>query len=56
MTPIKYLTDQATGCCTTKELLDLSRADKAAVETLKQWAKDEMSARGIPVEEPTKAA
>ena len=51
MTPLKYLTDSITGCCTTSELIALSRADKQSMETLKTWAIEEMKNKGIEITE-----
>lgn len=51
MSPLKYLTDPTHGCCSTSELIALSRSDKAAMETLKNWAIEEMKAKGIEVTE-----
>jgi hypothetical protein len=46
MTTLQYLTQT---CCSTKELMELARADKEAVEMLKVWARAEMLAKGIEV-------
>lgn len=51
MSPLKYLTDPINGCCSTSELIQLSRADKQSMETLKQWAIEEMKNKGIEVSE-----
>ena len=49
MTTIKYLTSPDTGCCTTAELIALSRTDKSVLETLKRYAAEEMRNKGIEV-------
>lgn len=51
MTILQYLTSPQYGCCKTNELIELSKADKQALDTLKQYARDEMAARGIEVTE-----
>lgn len=51
MTPMKYLTDPQTGCCTTGELIALSKANKSDMETLKRWAIEEMANKGIELTE-----
>lgn len=47
MTVLQYLTNKETGCCTTSELMELSRSDKPSVETLKKWAREECAHKGI---------
>jgi hypothetical protein len=51
MTPLKYLTDPVMGCCTTSELIAMSKADKQSMETLKTWAIEEMKSKGIEITE-----
>ena len=51
MTPIQFLTSKEHGCCTTGELLQMSKVDKPGVDTLKEWAKAEMKNKGIELTE-----
>ena len=51
MTVLKYLIDPQTGCCTTSELMALSRDDKGAMAKLKEYAAEEMKNRGIEITE-----
>lgn len=51
MSPLKYLTDPVNGCCNTSELIKLSREDKTSMETLKNWAIEEMKNKGIEITE-----
>lgn len=44
MTTLQYLTQT---CCSTKELMELAKQDKTAVDTLKAWAREEMATKGI---------
>lgn len=48
MTALQFLTHKDYGCCTTGELMNLNKEDKAGFERLKEMAKEEMTARGIP--------
>lgn len=48
MTPLKYIQEQ--GAATSGELIALARQDKAALETLKRWAIEEATAKGITLE------
>jgi hypothetical protein len=49
MTTLQYITSAEHGCCNTKELMELAKADKAAVETLKEYARQEMTNKGIAI-------
>jgi hypothetical protein len=53
LTTLQYLTSREYGCCNTKELMELAKADKINstndVETLKTWAREEMIGREIPI-------
>lgn len=51
MTVLQYLTNKDTGCCTTSELMQLSREDKAYVTALKEDARKEMNNKGIEITE-----
>lgn len=53
MTALQYIRDPKSGCCTTSELMALNKEDNAGYRLLMQWARDEMKAKGIPVDEPT---
>ena len=53
MTALQYLVSKEFGCCTTGELMALSKADKAEMAKLKEYAVQEMKNRGIPVSEST---
>jgi hypothetical protein len=47
MTTLQYLTHKDYGCCTTSELMAMSRANKKDLEDLKLWAAEEMKKKGI---------
>jgi hypothetical protein len=49
MTTLQYLTHKDYGCCTIRELLELSRMNKKDMEDLKQAAEVEMKAKGIEI-------
>jgi len=49
MTTLQYLTHKDFGCCTTAELMALSRANKKDLEDLKAWAREEMEKKGIEI-------
>ena len=51
MTILQYLTSPSTGCCTTSELMAFSKIDKAGLETLKKYAREEMNNKGIAISE-----
>lgn len=51
MTALQYLVSKEFGCCTTGELMALSKQDKTEMAKLKEWAVAEMKARGIQVTE-----
>lgn len=51
MTVLKYITSVDNGCCTVAELLGLGRVDKAAVDKLKEYAREEMKNKGIEITE-----
>jgi len=51
MSVTKFLTHPNYGCGTAGEIIKFSQTDKPGFDTLKQWAKEEMKARGIEVEE-----
>jgi hypothetical protein len=50
-TVLAFLTKSDSACCTTAELLKLKRDNPEDVNILKQWAAEEMQARGIEIEE-----
>lgn len=47
MAPLKYITDPQVGCCTTMELINLTKANPKDKEDLVQWAREEMVNKGI---------
>jgi len=49
VTTLQYITHKEYGCCTTSELMALSKEDKPALEKLKEWAIQEMQKKGIEV-------
>lgn len=51
MTTLQYLTHKDYGCCTIRELLELSRNSKKDMEELKRAAEVEMKSKGIEVTE-----
>ena len=53
MKALAYLKDPIHGCATVSELILLGKQDKAAFETLKRYAVEEMKNRSIPVDEET---
>ena len=52
MSVLQYLTHPVHGCCTTGELMQLSKVDKAAYTKLRDWAMEEMKNKGIEIEAP----
>ena len=51
MTTLQFLKDEKFGCATTAELIALSKNDKDALAKLKEYARQEMENREIPVTE-----
>ena len=49
MTTLQYITHKDYGCCTTKELMELSRANKKDMEDLKAYAEQEMKNKEIAI-------
>lgn len=49
MTALQYITHKEYGCCTTGELMAISKANKQDMEDLKKWAIEEMKNKGIEV-------
>jgi hypothetical protein len=53
LTTLQYLTHATMGCCTTSELMALSREDREKgtknVDKLKEWAREEMTIKGIAI-------
>lgn len=47
MTALQFITSPIYGCCTTGELMALSRQNKQDYEDLKKYAVEEMKNRGI---------
>jgi hypothetical protein len=56
MTILQYLIHPVHGCCTTGELMSLSKSDRQGYDTLRKWAEEEMKLKGIPMDvtEPKK--
>jgi hypothetical protein len=54
MTVTKFLTCPEYGCATAGELITFSRENPGGLAKLKEYAKQEMLARGIEVEETQK--
>jgi len=52
MTVLQYITHKDYGCCTTSELMAISRVNKKDMEDLKVYAAQEMKNKGM---EPTVA-
>jgi len=53
MSVTKFLTHPVYGCGTAGEIIKFSQTDKPGFDTLKKWAREEMAARGIEVDEQT---
>ena len=51
MTVLQFLRDPTFGCATTAEIVAFQKRDNAGFQMLKQWARDEMTNRGIAVTE-----
>jgi hypothetical protein len=51
MTLLQYITSPATGCCTTGELMAYSKVSKEGYEQLKEYARQEMKNKNIPLTE-----
>lgn len=49
MTALQYITSPIYGCCTTSELMQLSKNDKEAMMKLKEYAAQEMKNRSIDI-------
>jgi len=47
MSTLQYITSPVYGCCTTGELMALSKVDKEAMMKLKEYAAEEMQRKGI---------
>jgi len=54
MTVTKFLTCPEYGCAKPQELIAFSRENPGGLAKLKEYAKEEMAARGIEVEETQK--
>ena len=55
MTALQYLIHPVHGCASAGEIVALAKVDKAAVDMLKSYARVEMTARDIPIDEPAPA-
>ena len=51
MTALKYLTSPEFGCCTTGEIMQAAKNDKELLPKLKEWARAEMTKKGIEITE-----
>ena len=49
MTALQFITSKEYGCCTTAELMNLNKDDKAGFNRLKEMAEAEMKAKGIAI-------
>jgi len=49
LSTLQYITHPTYGCCTTSELMKLSKDDKEAMMKLKEYATEEMKLRGIDI-------
>jgi hypothetical protein len=49
MSVLQYITSPVHGCCTTSELMALSKANKKDMEDLKEYARAEMKNKGIEI-------
>jgi hypothetical protein len=52
MSVLQFLIHPQYGCCTTGELMALNRMDKDGYKKLTDWAREEMTNRGIPIDVP----
>lgn len=52
MTVVKFLTSPEYGCATSGEIIAFSRTDREGFDTLKGYAAQEMTNRGIEIDVP----
>jgi hypothetical protein len=51
MTILQFLIHPVHGCCSTGELMALSKSDRAGYDLLRKWAEEEMKLKNIPLDE-----